>query len=379
MNRTVKSIASFQKCISSDTSDGGRSNAESASSSVVKKKLCRVSNGYTNGRDLLKFTGINESADGENNFRNDTTMTEGVVREIGGDHLVEISVVRGNNSPKAGRADSQDTNLEAQKNDRDAPLSENSCRSNNRSSDQRSKSISENRRKRVAFLDAITVHNFENEDDSYDLNSENMFEMSDEPITSEPNEINLRTPTEVYHQNPVNTVQFESQTVVPKKTPLRRLVFGQVSRAYNKANLFRSLLRDSLRRQVSAPRERTPVARTKSLADRSVRHSFIKVEDPNGTHVQLVVPLGPHYMPNGVSVTISGDGKKIKVLAIGKKVLEGTTPDDRKHDYHECFYLPKAISPLLTRATVDSEGYLKIDATFATSFPSDVYFDKPLP
>lgn len=371
----TSNMASFTKSTSGCLPERGNDVKDSDSPPVVKKKLCRVSNGRANTHRSLLV--LSTKKDTVSEKRASYTFSEGIAREIGGgDHLVEICVVRGSVPPCQHLAEAGQHTEDSQQHgvmDRNGNLLENETdgrirrRPADSDEDLSSNDAKSPTKRRVAFSDNVTIHNFETEDDN--ISSDMDCASVDENFPDD----NLRNE----NKNHVLSVETNDDTnaslthtiALPfysKKMPLRRVILNQVTRACSTANLLRTLLRESFRKTNSNQhRARTPLARSRSLPESSVRHSFIGADDNNGAAVQLVIALGQHFAPNNISVKTSGDGKKIKVLAS----LKRSATDHVKWDYQEWFYLPKPIDPRETKATVDYEGFLKIEAPFIVSSP----------
>lgn len=380
-------MSSFRKFISTGVSElrGLRPTSDPADVPVVKKKLCRLSNGHQGEEKLRKFNGTGgEPTDGNERIRSRTSdpVHDGcrfldiavVAKVVRPDDIIDAKTSSEVLRSRAEREEGADGSSVVWKN---SVMSDD---------DGQTSTFGRRRGKCVAFCDDIVVHSFDDdlEDNNSDLNSsENASEIDDDSSTAQ-NDIDSSIDVRRW-----NAVDATPAVANPRKIPLRRLVFGRINHAYNgnKAGVFRTLqTRESARRPGLAPK--TTVTRTKSLVDNSVRHSLVKVDDDDdgqsgGTGggcggVQLVLPLGPFCAPRDVSVTASGDGRKIKVLLLRESAAAAkrATDDDslpagadRRRDYSECFYLPKAVNPLRTKATVDNEGILRISAPFASDFP----------
>lgn len=379
-------MASFREFISTGGSKlrGLRPTSDPADVPVVKKKLCRLSNGHQGEQNVRKFS------------RTGGELMDGNERSerVDGYRFLEISVVRSDQKPptivaaKVSKPDNNNINTKTSevllsRADNEEGADRTSVVWNISDDDRQTATYGHRRGKCVAFCDDIVVHSFDDDldDNNSDLNSsENASEISlDEDLSA----LNDTESIDVCHWNTVDS----TPAVPPRKIPLRRLVFGRINHAYNngnKAGVFRTLQTRESARRPGGLAPNTTVTRTKSLVDNSVRHSLVKVDDdgdgqnggPGG--VQLVLPLGPFCAPRDVSVTASGDGRRIKVLllqettAAAKRATDDdclTSVGDRRRDYSECFYLPKAVNPRRTKATVDSEGILRISAPFASEFP----------
>lgn len=378
-NLETENMASFKKSISGCLPERDSDVTDSDSPPVVKRKLCRVSKGCTNSHRSLLV--LNTKNDTTSEKRASYTFSEGVAREIGGgDHLVEICVVRGSAAPRASQhtEESQQHGLKYRnENSSDAKENETYDRINPRLADSKeelsSNDAKSSTKRRVAFSDDVTIHSFETEDDtSSEMDCVSLDEnFSDENdnrknygLSEEETNSDLVKPSDTDpNSSPTLTI---ARPVYTRKMPLRRAILNQVTRACSTANLLRKLLRESFRKSNTIQcGTKKPLARSRSLPESSIRHSFISADDSNGAVVQLVIALGQHFAPNNISVKTSGDGKKIKVLAS----LKRSTTEHSKRDYQEWFYLPKPIDPRRTIATVDYEGFLKIEAPFIISSP----------
>nr|UQK61678.1 small heat shock protein [Ailoscolex lacteospumosus] len=381
-NFETVSMAAFRKSISGCLSESGNDVTDSADSTpIVKKKLCRVSDGCANSHRSLLVLKTKNDIMSENSAS--YTFSEGVARDIGGgDHLVEICVVRSSAVPLKGAAERILPTGEAQHQEVDDINGNHIADSNDKEIDDRlnteeeilSTDANSFRKRRVAFSDDVTIHSFENDDEiSTDMDCDSIDDLFPDENENPQNENKNCSVSEETHCNfakysdlangesNVSSIQAVARPLYTKKMPLRRAIINQVTRACSTANLLRTFLRESFRRPNSFPHgTKTRLDRSRSLPESSIRHSFISADDHNGPVVQLVIALGQHFTPNDISVKTSGDGKKIKVLASQKR--SGT--DLIKRDYHEWFYMPKPIDPRQTRATVNYEGFLKIAAPF---------------